>query len=251
MSFRLFLIKVVKAKLKNKTINIIKPISPLILVFLFLIVSCTPYYIAANFNSRTAHHTKVAVLPFEILFIGRMPADLTEEDILEIEEAEAIVFQVSFYNEILRSTKNGRKPIGVDLQHYDETLDLLNKNNIGIRQSWRTNPKDLAAILGVDAVVKASIEKTRFMSDLASFGIEHGIRFFNDLTDYRLWPLALFVNTTSKKVKSSYYLLDKEDATAIWSIAYDIDADWRSPTDEIINHIIRRSARKFPYRIGK
>lgn len=236
--------------MKNKTINIIKPISPVILVFLFLIVSCTPYYIASNFNSRTAQHTKVAVLPFEILFIGRMPAELTEEDILEIEEAEAVVFQVSFYNEILRSTKNGRRPIGIDLQHYDETLDLLNKNNIGIRESWRTDPKELAAILGVDAVVKARIEKTRFMSDLASFGIEHGIRMFNDLTDYRLWPLALFINTTSKRVKSSYYLLDKEDATAIWSIAYDIDADWRSPTEDIINHIIRRSAKKFPYRMA-
>lgn len=70
--------------MKNKTINIIKPISPVILVFLFLIVSCTPYYIASNFNSRTAQHTKVAVLPFEILFIGRMPAELNEEIINHI-----------------------------------------------------------------------------------------------------------------------------------------------------------------------
>ncbi len=236
--------------MKNKTKNIINPIILVILVFLLLAVSCTPYYIASNFNSRTAKHTKVAVLPFEMLFIGRMPAKLTEEDILEIEEAEAVVFQVSFYNEILRSTKNGRRPIGIDLQHYDETLDLLNKNNIGIRESWRTDPKELAAILGVDAVVKVSIEKTRFMSDLASFGLELGIYKLNDLTDYRLWPLALFVNPTSKKVKSSYYLLDKEDGTAIWSISYDIEADWTRPTEEIINHIIRRSAKKFPYRIA-
>ena len=70
--------------MKNNTTNFQIFFIHVITVFLFLIVSCTPYYIASNFNSRTIKHTKVAVLPFEILFIGRMPAKLTEEIINHI-----------------------------------------------------------------------------------------------------------------------------------------------------------------------
>jgi hypothetical protein len=154
---------------------------------------------------------------------------------------------ISFYNEVLRSTRSGRKPIRVDVQHYDKTLSILKENNIDIRSSWKEDPAKLAKILGVDAVVKTRIEKHRLMSDLTSYGIDLGVHILGVLSDYKFlfWlPPDL---AKSKEVKSSCSLLDKEGST-LWSISYDIDADWRKPANEIIDDINWKSAKRFPYR---
>lgn len=39
-----------------------------------------------------------------------------------------------------------------------------------------------------------------------------------------------------------------EPSCGVWPIAFDIDADWRRPSNEIIDEVSRRAARKFPYR---
>ncbi len=87
------------------------------------------------------------------------------------------------------------------------------------------------------------------MPDVESFGIDVGIHIINILTDNALWPWIPFDLTKSKEVKTNYSLVDGKDGTTLWSIAYDIDADWRNPANEIIDDVNRRSSRKFPYRI--
>jgi len=231
--------------------NIHKVLNKGMYLSLLLIMACTPYYIVSDFESRTVEHKKVAILPFEMLFTGKIPADLTEEDVFAIEEAESRAFQMSFYNEILRSTKSGRKPIKIELQPYNKTLNLLSENDISIRESWIRDPQELAELLGVDAVIIARIEKMRFMSDLASYGIELGVHIANIIADDFLWPFIPPGVTTSKEILANYVLTDAVDGTTLWSISFQIDADWRSPANEIIESVNRRSAKKFPYRINK
>lgn len=218
------------------------------ILFLALTSSCTPYFQSANFDTLTADHTRIAVLPFDILFTGRMPDQLTEEDILQIEEAESQAFQISFYNELLRSTRGGKRNLRVEVQHHRTTLKILEDKGISIRESWSRSPKELADILEVDAVVRASIEKARFMSDLASYGIELGREIINVLTNYELWPLLVPFNTQNKAVATDFSLFEKEEGTVLWSIAFDKGADWREPANQIIDQVTRRAAKKFPYR---
>ncbi len=219
------------------------------LMFLMnVLVSCTPYYISSQFEAATADHEIIAVLPFEMWFTGVMPEKLTEEDILQIEEAESRAFQISFYNEVLRSTKRGNNPIRVDLQDYDKTNRLLADKGIGIRESWTMSPEELSELLGVDGVVQARIEKTRFMSDLASYGIELGRDIIVVLTNYSVLPWLPPISSQSKAITADYTLFDQEEGTTLWSIAFDRGADWRQPANQIIDEISRRAAKKFPYR---
>lgn len=134
----------------------------------------------------------------------------------------------------------------VDFQHYSKILNILKENGIDIRDSWEKDPAELAKILGVDAVVKAQIEKRRYMSDLASYGIEAGTQIIEAITNNRVLP---FINNRNKTVKTDYTLVNQDDGNVLWSITYDFDADWRSSSEDVIETINAKSARRFPYRI--
>ena len=218
------------------------------IILLAFFFSCTPYFKSANFDTLTADHTKVAVVPFEMIFTGVKPDQLTEADIFYIEEAESQAFQISFYNEILRSTKRGKKALQVEVQHYQATLKLLEKEGVTIRSSWEYSPQELADLLGVDAVVRARIEKARFMSDLASYGIELSVQVINILTNYQLLPWLPMVSTHNKAITADFSLFEQQEGLVLWSINFDKGADWRQPANEIIDQISRRAAKKFPYR---
>lgn len=217
-------------------------------VAVWILAGCKSYYIVSDFDERTSGHQSFAILPFEMVFTGKMPENLTEDDVARIGDAESRAFMISFYNEVLRSNRRGSRPFRVDVQHYDRTLSLLEAANISVRDSWRKDPQVLANALGVDAVIKGRIEKHRFMSDLASYGIDLGIRILSVLSDHGAWFLLPAGATTSKAIKANYSLVGKE-GTVLWSISYDVDADWRQPANEIIDDINRRSVRHFPYRV--
>lgn len=206
-----------------------------------------PYFVADNFKTVTANHKTIAVIPVEMHFTGKPPEKLTKEQVAEIEVAESQAFQVSLYNEILRSTKNGKNPIRVNLQHYSSTVQLLKDKNIGIRDAWQKTPEELCKILGVDAVVKARIEKEKLMSDLQSYGIQVATSIVMAVTDYWLVPWY-GVSSKSKEVSADYSLLNGQDGATLWSISFREGADWRQPSNEIIDRISRRAARSFPYR---
>jgi hypothetical protein len=214
---------------------------------LLIIPGCKSYYIASDFNVKTAGHKTVAILPFEMVFTGKKPEKLSNEEMQTIGEAESKAFMISFYNEILRSTRSGKNSITVNVQHFDKTLNILKSNNIDIRSSWNEDPGKLAALLGVDAVVKARIEKHRLISDLASYGIDLGVHILGVLSDYTIWFWLPPELAKSNEVKSYYSLVAKEGFT-LWSIGYNKDANWRDSANEIIDGINRKSAKRFPYR---
>ena len=228
-----------------------KNIFRLFIVFTFSIIlfSCTPFFISYDFDAQTANHKDVAILPFEMHYTGIIPDELVDVAFSQIEEAESKAFMTSYYNEVLRSTKSGRKPIRVNIQHYNNTLQLLEENDISIIDSWTMKSEELAEILNVDAVLRGHIEKNQLITDLESFGIDIGIQILNILTDNSLWSWIPSDLTKSKEVLTNYTLLDGKDGSTLWSIAYDIEADWRSPANELIDNVNRRSSKKFPYRV--
>lgn len=218
------------------------------LILTLTLSGCVPYYIASNFDAQTADHKTIAVLPFEMIYTGYLPEGLTQEDLDEIGMAESQAFQISFYNEILRSTRSGKNPIRVSLQDHRKTMQILEENDVSIRDSWGENPEVLADMLDVDAVVRGRIEKYRLMSDLASYGIDLGAHILNVLTDHFFWPWLPLGFTKSKEIDSSYSLIDAKNGEVIWSVAFQEEADWSRRANDIIDETNRRGARKFPYR---
>jgi len=219
------------------------------LIFLSLILitltSCKRYYKVSNFDQISQDHQTIAILPFEIQITGHVSSELTPEIITKIEENESKAFQISFFNKILASTRRGKNPIHVKLQHFSRTMDLLNENDISIRESWSKDPSKLANMLGVDAVVKGTIEKQQYFSDGLSAGIELGTTIIGALGGFTGVP---YISNNNKNVRTNYSLVDSTDGTVLWFIGYDHDADWRRRSDEMISNINRRSAKRFPYR---
>ncbi len=217
-------------------------------LFSLLATSCRhPYFIADNFKSATASHKTIAIMPVEMHFTGKPPEKLTKEQIAEIEAAESQAFQASMYNEILRSTNNGKNPIKVNLLHYSATVQKLKDANISIRDSWQKTPEELSKILGVDAVVKTRIEKERLMSDLQSYGIQIAKDIVFAVTD--TWLLPIYgVSSKAREVNADYSLLSGQDGATLWSISFREGADWSRPSNDIIDKISRRAAKSFPYR---
>ena len=120
-------------------------------------------------------------MPVEIVFQGKRPKEITEEQIKQIEEGESIAFQLSLYNNLLKKSGQKKKDIKISFQSRDKTNRLLNENNISITNSWLATPESLAKMPGVDAVVKSKVEKTRYMSDLASYGVAVGISILDNV----------------------------------------------------------------------
>lgn len=216
-------------------------------VAMLSLTSCKSYFIASDFDDRTRDDKTIAILPFEMVFTGKIPENLTEDDIANMNEQDSKSFMVSFYNETLASTKRGRKQMRVSVQHYDKTLSILEQNNIDVRTSWSEDPQKLADMLGVDAVVKGRIQKHRFMSDMASYGISTGVKVITVATGADPWNWIPMNVTTAKEIQSNYTLVDA-DGTALWSIGYDYDADYRQSAEDVVECINEKSVKHFPYR---
>lgn len=226
------------------------------LLFLGLAVGlsgCKNYFVANNFEEITANHKLVAVIPVKMIFTGNQPKDLTKEQIKELEEAESRAFQIAMHDEILASTRGGRKPIRVNFQSYTETMNLLNDNNISVRECWDYDPKALAQILNVDAIVTMDVTKKRYISDLASFGISVGREIIGIIGGFGLGTVygGLTRIGRTNDVIASAKLINRTDGAVIWSRADTQSTDWSNPAETVVRYMARRMAHDFPYRVKR
>lgn len=217
---------------------------PLLFVYALaalIIISCGhKYYTASNFSQETRNHRLVAVLPAEMIFTGTRPKNLTDADIAEIEENESRAFQISLYNSILKYANTRKYETTVNFQDVSTTLKLLENNGVSLRDSWHQNDKELAKLLGVDAIIRMRIQKQRYMSDLASYGVYMGQRIAN--------TLGLFVPVTNKTndINASCNLIS--NSKTLWNDHYTRASNWNSPANEVIEGITENFGKHFPYK---
>lgn len=213
------------------------------IVFAMCTTSCKRYYQISDFEQLTQDHKQIAILPFEIYTYGHVPQKVTPETIEEIEKIESTTFQSNFFTKVLSSTRRGGKPLHIKLQHYSKTNSIIEENGLTIKETWSMNPEELAKMLGVDAVVKARIEKDQFFSDGLSAGIDISRDIISIFTDRN----PVVVSDINKEIVSDYSLVSDE-GTVLWSIGYRNGADWKIQAEQLVASINRRSSRRFPYR---
>jgi hypothetical protein len=198
------------------------------------------------FLEKTGNHRIIAVLPFEMVFTGKKPKKLTPDQIREIEEAESLAFQASLYRLLCLEQGRNRHPIIIDIQPVEKTNDILDDQEISIRETWKMEPVELARILEVDAVVRTRVEKKRYMSGLASFGLEVGAVILDVLADEI--PLGIFIPRATKRVRAHCFLYNGKDGFTLWARNVEDYADWSMPANDIIDGITVYFAKRFPYR---
>jgi hypothetical protein len=219
----------------------------LILVFAYASFSACShkYYTDTLFEQQTAGHRIVAVLPAEMIFTGNQPKDLAPEQIAKIEEMESKSFQQSLYNGILRYANSKNYTTTVNLQDVNSTEKLLEQNNISIKDSWKKDDKELTQLLGVDAVVRMRIQKQRYMSDVASYGISVGRQIiFNTGLGSKI-PVP-YINNSTNDIYASCNLVSKN--ITLWNDSYKEASNWNSPSNVIIENITDNFGRHFPYK---
>src|SRR5262245_27338561 len=167
-----------------------KKIIPLFVMIAVVCSSCShKYYTSSFFDQQTANHRIIAVLPSEIVLTGKQPKELTPEQIAKLEEDESVAFQRSLYGNILQYANSRRYYMSVGVQDINTTMNLLNEKDISIRDSWKMDDKKLAAVLGVDAIVRMQIRQKRYMSDYASYGVSVARNIFNETPLATRFPL--------------------------------------------------------------
>lgn len=229
-----------------------KKYSIISLALLFVITSCyrPRYFLAPDFNQRTSTHKVVAILPFEMIMTGKKPKDLTDEDIAKIEEGESRAFQMSLYNSILRNQYNRRTgTIYIEFQPYEKTQKIFKEKGIDLRKSWDAEPQALCQMLGVDAVVKTRVQKTRYMSDLESFGIQLGYSVLRSVS----LPATRIVGAVvgpprTNDIDAQCSLFSGTDGALLWKDMYKAQAKWDAPANDVIEALTNSFGAHFPYR---
>lgn len=203
------------------------------------------YYVSSYFEQQTAGHKIIAVLPAEMIFTGKQPKELLPEDIAAIEEKESRAFQESLVNGIFKYANTRREYMSINVQDVNTTNKLLEEHNISIRDSWTANDKELAGILGVDAVVRMRIQKKRYMSELASYGIGVGRQIIGMIGRNNKFP-APYVPNKTNDINAACNIVS--DNKTLWNDHYQGSADWNNPPDVVINNITDNFGRNFPYK---
>lgn len=213
-------------------------------VMLITFSSCHNYYVTSSFDQKTSKHKTIAVLPPKMVLTGNQPRSYSADDITRLEEKESKLFQESLYNNILKQSNRGKYVMDVTVQPYANTLSLLDKNNISIRESWEKDDKELAQMLGVDAIVRSSIQKDRIMSDLASAGIEAGRRIVDAVINRPTLPGVPLNKTADVNATCSVV----SNGETLWNDTYKRESNFSSPANEVIERITNNFAKHFPYR---
>ena len=223
---------------------------PIILISLLSTACTTVNYQSPRFSEQTRGHQKVAVLPFEMVFAGKAPRGLSARQIRDIEEQESIAFQTSLYLRLLNRIDKGH--VGIDVQQVEETNRRLAAHHIDIRDSWEMSAQELARLLEVDAVVRTRVEKTRYLSDGASFGIDLGTHILAEILDDDDDDHDIYVPHPHGLIKTHDIfadgaLLSGRDGDLLWRVAVSRETDWTRPANDVIEGLTKKLAKKFPY----
>jgi hypothetical protein len=222
------------------------PFTVFLLVLFTISESCSrKNYTASNFEEMTLDHKLVAIVPAEMIFTGKLPKNLTEEDIEKMEEQESRDFQYALYNSILEHANTRKYYTTVNFQDVNTTLKRLEEKAVPIRNSWKMDDKELATLLGVDAVIKMRIQKQRYMSDMASYGIDAARRIISTTGIGSKIPVPYNASKTNDIYASCN--LVSENRT-LWNDHYKRAADWDSPSNVIIEGITDNFGKNFPYK---
>jgi hypothetical protein len=212
---------------------------------IFFFSACSrKHYAVSYFDQQTANHRLIAVLPAEMIFTGVQPKDVSPEDIQKIEETESRMFQNYLFNSILRYANTNKYYTAVGVQDISTTQKMLQDNNISIRDSWREDDKKLAKILGVDAVVRMRIQKKRYMSDLASFGVGYGQQVLNQIGN--VGKFIPYVPNKTNDIYASCNVVSENHS--LWNDDYRGSSNYNVSSERVIDNITDNFGQHFPYR---
>lgn len=184
-----------------------------------------------SFPAIAKKHNKIAILPFDatVSLRPKQMEGMTTEQLNKLGEDEGYNIQQSMYSWFL--TRKQRGEMIVEVQNPIETNALLERNNAGYYSLNTKTPKELAEILGVDAVIMGKFETSKPMSEGASVALA---------------LLVGFWGNTDKAVLNMF-IYNGEDGRTLFNYHRAINGSLGTNADNLINKLMRKSSRKIAY----
>ena len=223
-------------------------IASLFLAVIFM-SSCTQQvYHSPTYQDKAETHNKIAVLPYELVYDGRIPEKITDEELYKLIDNESLMFQASLYNQILHKARRPKRQLQIEIQHFNDTNARLKKAGISIKDSWTIPSAELAEILNVDAVIKSKVHKRLFLTNTESAAVSVGASILGSLAGANpVSDRARDLNKTSD-IYVSCSIVDAQEEVIIWSYGQDISTNYRTQPEEAVNQINSVISKRFPYR---
>lgn len=197
----------------------------------FVFSQAKAVYVNPKFYSLAHDHKTVAVLPFTVT-IGLRPkerAATSDEDLKKMEQQEGIAAQNALVSWFLRKQKTDH--YSVEFQDVNTTNALILKAGMDMHNLASYTPDELAKSLGVDAVMGGIIKSSKPISEGASIAM--GALF------------GVYGNTNTGHITIN--LNDAEKGALLWKYDNDLSGSLGSDMDSIMDSLMRKAARKFPY----
>lgn len=188
-------------------------------------------YTNPNFEQLAKDHQTLAIIPFKanVKLRPKQMKEMSAEDVARMEEQEGESVQSALYSYFLK--RKGKHDFNVGFQDITRTNALLAKNGITYENIGEYTTEDLAKMLEVDAVVSGLLTTDKPMSEggAIALGILTGIS----------------APTNSGKIAID--INDGATGELLWKYEKALSRDLGSDTNQIINALMRKASRKFPY----
>lgn len=179
-------------------------------------------------TTEKAKHTTVAILPFETkISYKKQPKNFSSEANKAQEESMAKSIQASMYTFLLKRGKN----YSVNFQDTEKTNTLLKKSG-ALDKLDEFTKDELAKILNVDAILGGRFENEQSKSEGAAIA-----------------SAVLFGGLGGKTGSGSLFLTlhNGNDGELLWRFFKTMDDHIMTSTDDLIERMMRKVSRNFPY----
>ncbi len=224
----------------------------LALATVMILSSCNyRQYTSDDFSDIAYDQQSIAILPIEIIYMGKKPKNLTDDDIAALIREESLLYQSSLHKEVHGRNQASDNAPRITVQSHRTTVARLADAGIDIESSWRVSPEELADILGVDAVLMGKVSTRRLLTDAESLVIDIAGSVINSIPSIGGLPGTNGRASKSADMTIGYEIIDTRSGATLWTYAGTSEASWDDRPEEIIQRINRRAARRFPYSVGR
>ncbi|HEX7845119.1 MAG TPA: hypothetical protein VF476_04905 [Chitinophagaceae bacterium] len=188
-------------------------------------------YTNPNFDSLAKNHAMLAILPFDAV-INLRPKEkekMKPGELEQIQKKEGEAVQSAIQTYFLK--QKAKDDFKVNFQDVSKTNALLAKSGWTV-DSLRTKTKEeVCQLLGVDGVISGTLYTDKPMSEGASIAL--GIAF------------GFFGSTNSGKCTINVH--DGAGGELLWKYEKTLSRSLGSDINSVINAMMRKASRKFPY----
>lgn len=211
----------------------------LVTTILLLIAACSSTK-SKTFNEDTAMHQRIAVLPFQskLILTEKQKQSLADHKVKEVEMAQGVDVQ-----EAVESYLAG-KNLRVKVQSGNMTNSKLRNAGYDLSKVHEKDYTSLCQLLGVDAVVAGYIETEKPMDEKLAMGLNVAKKLETSLIGT---AFGSGVKTSTNRGTCRVSIFEGKNGDRLWSYSEEIEMGVGSTTQDIVNALMRKGARKFPY----